>query len=51
MLFARKATRGAKYDTFGDPGCTSIFETLKKNKEKKVFKMKPAITLQKKVFH
>ena len=45
MLFARKATRGAKYDTFGDPAdCMSIFETLKKNKEKKVFKMKPAIT-------
>jgi hypothetical protein len=26
----------------------SIFETLKKKKEKKVFKMKPAIALQKK---
>ena len=48
ILSTRKATRGAKYDTFGDPDCMSIFETLKKKKEKKVFKMKPAIALQKK---
>ena len=37
MLFARKATRGAKYDTFGHLDCTSILETLKKNKENKGF--------------